>query len=81
MIDESQDYVLTQVMDCAKRALNGEFGVLSTGEQVTAAVLLNRADWLAEMHYTIAEAICRIGPTWMARIPEAVEFLRIEGVI
>jgi hypothetical protein len=40
----------------------------STGERVAVAVVLNRADWLAEMHYTLAEAFARIKPDWLAQL-------------
>jgi hypothetical protein len=53
----------------AKRA--DSYGVLSTGERLAAAVVLNRFDWLQEMNYTIPEAIDRIGPEWAARLREA----------
>ena len=35
------------------------WAVQSTGEQVAVALVLNRADWLEELGYTIAEAIDR----------------------
>ena len=35
----------------------GEPGPLSTGEALTAALVLNRHDWLRAMGYTIAEAL------------------------
>lgn len=46
----------------ARDAEAGGFGVLSTGERLVVALILNRPDWLAQMDYTIAEAIaCRTG--------------------
>jgi len=36
-------------------------------------------DWLAEMEYTVAEAIDRIGPEWRVLIPVAERRLREEG--
>ena len=45
---------------------------LSTGERLAAALVLNRADWLAEEEYTIVEAIDRIGPDWASLLPHAV---------
>lgn len=38
----------------------GETGYLSTGEALTAALVLNRGDWLDRMGYTMAEAIDRV---------------------
>ena len=46
-----------------------ERGVLSTGERLAVALILDRADWLKEWGYTLAEAIGRVGPQWMALIP------------
>jgi len=45
--------------------------VLSTGEQLAAALVLNRADWLASMNYTMAQAMERLGSDWLDRIPSA----------
>ena len=42
--------------------------VQSTGEKLAVALVLNRADWLAEMQYTLAEAIDRVGMTWLRYI-------------
>lgn len=40
----------------------------STGEKLAVALVLNRADWLQMMDYTIAEAIDRVGPEWLSKI-------------
>lgn len=50
-------------------AAAGGRGVLSTGEQLAAAVVLNRPDWLAELGFTIPEALARLGVEWVAHIP------------
>ncbi|KGR40819.1 hypothetical protein [Xanthomonas vasicola] len=52
---------------------------LSTGEALTAALVLNRADWLAEMDYTIAEALDRIDPDTVQHLRDAERALRQEG--
>jgi hypothetical protein len=44
--------------------------VQSTGERVAVALVLNRADWLSELDYSIAEAIERSGAEWVAIIPQ-----------
>jgi hypothetical protein len=72
------DYVLQQIVTKARDAKRGGFGVLSTGEKLAAALVLNRADWLAGMNYTMAEAIERVGSDWLARIPEAARLLEYE---
>ena len=45
----------------AKRGGRNAWAVQSTGEKVAVALVLNRADWLEEFDYTIAEAIERAG--------------------
>ena len=42
------------------------------------ALVLNRADWLAEMQYTLAEAIERSGPDWVPVIPQVARQLADE---
>lgn len=39
-------------------------GVLSTGESIAVALVLERRDWLAEDGYTMLEAIDRLGAEW-----------------
>lgn len=77
----STDHVLQQIIEKSRDAKRGGFGVLSTGEKLAAALVLNRADWLAEMEYTMAEAIERLGPQWVARIPEASRQLVYESEV
>ena len=73
------DYVLEQILDKSRAARDGHFGVLSTGEKLAAALVLNQHDWLAKMDYTMAEAIERVGGQWLARIPEAARLLEHEA--
>ena len=63
MSESEYEHLLTKCRD-AKHA--DHYGVISTGERVAAAVVLNRADWLKEMDYTLAEAFDRIGPELVA---------------
>ncbi|RVC59840.1 hypothetical protein EN759_31905 [Mesorhizobium sp. M00.F.Ca.ET.038.03.1.1] len=72
------DRELQHIIIKARDAKHGGFGVLSTGEKLAAALVLNRPDWLAEMNYTLAEAIERVGPQWLALIPEAARVLEYE---
>jgi hypothetical protein len=51
------------------------WSVQSTGEKVAVALALNRADWLAAMNYTLAEAIERAGPVWISLLPRVVRAL------
>ncbi|MBN9047731.1 MAG: hypothetical protein J0H18_19010 [Rhizobiales bacterium] len=73
------DFTLQQIIDKSRAAKRGGFGVLSTGEKLAAALVLNRADWLASMDYTMAEAIDRVGMDWLTRIPEAARQLAYEA--
>lgn len=57
----STDQIIDHILHAARMAQAGQFGVLSTGEKLAAALVLNRADWLAEERYTMAEAIERGG--------------------
>lgn len=40
-------------------------GVLSTGEFIAVALVLNRFDWLKENKYTMLEAVDRLGEEWL----------------
>lgn len=48
---------------------------MSLGEKVAVALSLNRADWLASIDYTLAEAIERTGSQWLALLPQVVKSL------
>jgi len=62
----------------AKRGGRDAWAVQSTGEKVAVALALNRPDWLGSMNYTLAEAIERTGPEWLALIPRVERELRDE---
>ena len=57
------------------RDAKGFPGHLSTGERLAAALVLDRADWLAEERYTIVEAIDRIGPARASLLSRTVAAL------
>ena len=59
----------------AKEGGDAAWSVQSTGEKVAVALALNRADWLAAMNYTLAEAIERAGPVWISLLPRIVRAL------
>ena len=63
------EHLLRKSQD-AKCSGHEAWAVQSTGERVAVALVLNRVDWLAELDYTIAEAIERSGPEWVAIIPQ-----------
>lgn len=72
---------LEHVVSKALEAARGGFDVLSTGEKLAAALVLNRPDWLAKMDYTIAEAMTRIGSDWVALIPAAAKALESTNLV
>lgn len=64
----------------AKRGGHDAWAVHSTGKKVAVALVLNRADWLEEIQYTIAEAIDRSGAECVAMIPQVARQLADEAV-
>lgn len=67
----SIDHIVSKVLDAA----GGGVDVLSTGEKLMAALVLNRPDWLAQWDFTIAEAIDRVGAEWAAAIPRVASLV------
>ncbi len=59
----------------AKEGGEAAWAVQSIGEKVAVALALNRADWLASMNYTMAEAIERTGPVWISLLPRVIRAL------
>ena len=79
-MDESNsryDHLLRKAED-AKRGGHDAWAVQSTGEKVAVALALNRADWLVEQDYTIAEAIERTGREWIEITPQIARQLADE---
>ncbi len=76
-MNDSYEHLLRKSRD-AKRGGHDAWGVQSTGEKVAVALVLNRADWLAEIDYTIPEAIDRSGMEWVAIIPQVARQLAEE---
>lgn len=73
------EHLLHKAQD-AKRGGHDAWAVQSTGEKVAVALVLNRADWLAEYGYTLAEAIDRAGQDWVAAIPQIARQLGDEDL-
>lgn len=65
------EHLLTKTRDAAAGGIN----MLSTGEALAAALVLNRSDWLANLGYTIPQALDRIGPEWAALVPVAAKMI------
>ena len=79
MSGRSQEYEhLYRKASDAKRGGHDAWAVQSTGEKVAVALVLNRADWLAAISYTIPEAIERSGVDWVAIIPQIARHLAEE---
>jgi phosphoribosyl-dephospho-CoA transferase len=76
-MNDRYEHLLRKSRD-AKRGGRSTWAVQSTGETVSVAIVLNRADWLEEIQYSIAEAIERSGPEWVAIIPQAARQLKEE---
>jgi hypothetical protein len=51
-------------------------GTLSTGELLAVAIILNKAAWIKEAGYTIAEAIDRFDPNELGDILRTARQLR-----
>lgn len=69
--------VLEQIIAKSRQALRQDSpSTLSTGEAVAAALVLNRPDWLAQMGYTLADAIGRMDAEWLDMIPAAASQLQ-----
>lgn len=62
----------------AKEGGEASWSVQWTGEKVAVALVLNRADWLARMGYTLGEAIERMDRAWLEAIPRVERQLRDE---
>ncbi|MDT4852343.1 hypothetical protein FQZ97_865710 [compost metagenome] len=75
----SRNIELEHILMKAREARDHGYGVLSTGERLAAALVLNRADWLKEMNYTLCEAIDRVGPEWVALLRQAQRILADES--
>lgn len=69
---------LEHILEKTRSAHAGHWGVLSTGEKLVSALVLNRPDWLDDAGYSIAGALSRIGMQWAALIPEASRLLARE---
>ena len=76
-MNDAYEHLLRKSRD-AKRGGHAAWSVQSTGEKVAVALVLNRADWLSTIQYTIADAIERSGIEWVAMIPQVARQLAKE---
>jgi hypothetical protein len=72
------DHLLTKARE-AKLCGASAWRAQSSGEKVAVAFALNRADWLGEIGYTLAQAIERVDRDWLALIPRVERALADEG--
>jgi hypothetical protein len=77
MNDAHYLHLLNKARD-AKHGGHDAWSVMSTGEKVAVALVLNRSEWLTEFGFTIPEAIDRSGPAWLAFIPKIARDLADE---
>jgi hypothetical protein len=77
MSDNEYQKLLGKARD-AKHGGRDAWSVMSTGEKVAVALVLNRPEWLTEYGYTIPEAIDRTGPAWVSLIPKVARDLADE---
>ena len=78
MSDVEYRHFVSKAM-AAKEGGEAAWSVQSTGEKVAVALALNRADWLASMNYTMAEAIERAGPVWISLLPRVIRALETDA--
>lgn len=76
-MNDRYEHLLRKARDAKSRGYEA-WAVQSTGEKVAVALVLNRADWLSTIQYTIAEAIERSGVEWVAIIPQVARQLADE---
>lgn len=72
------DYELERLLEKCRYARECGFGTLSTGERLIVALVLNRADWLQQLGYTMVEAIDWIGDEWVQPLRQAQRMLNEE---
>lgn len=76
-MNDRYEHLLRESRD-AKRGGQSVWAVQSTGEKAAVALVLNRADWLTQIGYTIPEAIERSGAEWVAVMPQVARQLAEE---
>jgi hypothetical protein len=76
-MNDRYEHLLRKSRD-AKRGGQNAWAVQSTGEKAAVALVLNRADWLTQIGYTIPEAIERSGAEWVAAMPQVARQLAEE---
>jgi hypothetical protein len=75
-MQESRTSIVEKLVTASRTAQTVGRGVLSGGERVAVAFVLDRPDWLAEDRLTLAEALERITPDWLAALPDAARRMK-----
>lgn len=67
-VNSSIIYAESQILEKVKMVVadGTQFGVLSTGERIAVAMVLNRKDLLDRVWGTMLESVHRLGPDWTA---------------
>ena len=76
-MNDRYEHLLRKARDAKSHGYEA-WAVQSTDEKVAVALVLNRADWLSTIQYTIAEAIERSGMEWVSIIPQVARQLAEE---
>ena len=76
---ENNEALIQHLMAIGRHAREKGIAGMTIGEQLCAALALNRFDWLRQLDTTMAEAIDLIGPTWLAQLPGAALALHHEA--
>lgn len=66
------------IVELAREAIARGPEGLAPGDVIAAAFALNRPEWLPAAGVTLAEAVDRLGPTWLSHIPVAARVLARE---
>lgn len=69
-------HLLGKVRDAKQGGLYAWEG-FSTGEKLAVALVLNKSEWIGLIDYTLAEAIDRLEPEWLAAIPAVERALKL----
>lgn len=77
-----KDFELEHLVGKARDAQRGghdAWRVMSTGERLAVALVLDRPDWIKEAGYTLAEAVHRVGEVWCELLLAAQRQLEAEA--
>lgn len=76
--DTAYAHLLAKARD-AKRGGVESWRAMSTGEKLAVALVLDEAAWIHDAGYTLAEAIDRLEPDWLAALRPVERALQDES--